>query len=91
MREAAHQRRAIERLEFVKFGGVDQSRDDLALVERPRQVGPDDAGDFGRIEQRRPRGAQFAMDLLHPAQGADDVAGLGDGFRLVAREMVRYA
>ena len=31
------------------------------------------------------------MDFLHPAQGADDVAGLGDGFGLVARKVVRYA
>ena len=49
------QRGAVERLEFVEFAAVDQARDDLALVERPRQVGADDAGNFGGIEQRRAR------------------------------------
>ena len=35
--------------------------------------------------------ANIAIDRLHPVQGADDVAGLGDRLHLVAGEMIRDA
>ena len=88
MTEAAHQGRAVERLELVELAAVDQAGDDLALVEGPRQVGADDAGNLGRIEQRRAGRADVAMDTLHAVQGAHDIAGLGDRLQLVAGEMV---
>ena len=88
MGEAANERGAIERLEFVEFAAVDEARDDLALVERLLQVGADDAGNFGGIEQRRAHRADVAVELLHAVERADDVAGLGDRLHLVAREMI---
>ncbi len=88
MAEAAHQGGAVERLEFVEFAAIDQARDDLTLVERPRQIRADDAGDVGGIEQRRPGGTDVAMGALHAVERAHDVAGLGDRLHFVAREMV---
>ena len=55
MGEAANERGAIERLEFVELAAVDEARDDLALVERLLQIGADDAGNFRRIEQAAAR------------------------------------
>ena len=72
----------------MELAAVDQARDDLALVEGPRQVGADDAGDLGRIEQRRPRRADVAMGALHAVERAHDVARLGDRLHLVAREVI---
>ena len=75
----------------MKFAAVDQAGDDFALVERSGQIGTDNAGNLGEVEQRRARGANVAIDRLHPVQGADDVAGLGDRLHLVVREMIRDA
>src|SRR2546422_1255517 len=43
MSEAAHERVAVERLELVEPRRVDKSSDRLANLERPAQIGRDDA------------------------------------------------
>src|SRR5690606_9879703 len=55
MREAADQRAAVQRLEFVEHRTVDEAGDYLADVERLLGIGGDDAIQLLAIEQRRNR------------------------------------
>ena len=71
VREAAHERRAVERLELVEARAVDEPRDDLARVVRLADVDRDDAVDRVRVDGRRlePRSAPTA-----PAPSGPSVA-----------------
>ena len=54
-REAADERLAVERLELVEAGAVDEARDQLARVDLLAEVGRDQAVELGRVGGGRPR------------------------------------
>ena len=55
VREAGHQRGAVELLELVEFGAVDQARDHLAHVVLLLEVDRHDAVELGDVERRLAR------------------------------------
>ena len=55
VREAAHERVAVERLELGEARAVDDPRDHLAHVERRALVGGDDAGELLGVARPAPR------------------------------------
>ena len=70
-REAADERRAVTRLEFVELAAIDDARDDLAHVERRARARRHHAVDFLRIVSRR-RAAPRASRRLDAAFRCDD-------------------
>ena len=64
MREAGDQRGAVERLELVELGAVDEARDHLAHVVLLLQVGRHDAVELGRVIARLARRDQRDIDPL---------------------------
>ena len=91
-REAAHQRGAIQRLELVKAGPVDQPRDDLVHVVLRSNVFRDEGVKIGWVV-RRWLGQRLVVHA--PVRGAlelrDDLACDGDRVRIVEREVIRDA
>ena len=91
VREAANQRLSVERLEFVKLGCVDDTRDHLAnLVGRARVRGHD-AVEVVRREQGILRLADFQKWMLHPVEAGDDAARDADGVTVVGGIIVGHA
>ena len=64
MREAGHESRAVERLEFVEHRAVDEARDHLADVILLLQVGRHDAFDFAGVVFRLARLGERNIDRL---------------------------
>ena len=67
VREAAHERVAVERLELGEARAVDEPRDHLAHVEGRALVGRDDAGELARGRRPAPR-ARPARATERPAR-----------------------
>src|SRR5271163_1939530 len=89
--EAAHQRRAESRLEFLKLAAVDDAGDHFANAVGLSEIGPDDAVELGGIIERLARLALCRPALLAPAEGRHYVPHFADRFQLAPREIVRNA
>ena len=72
--EAAHQRRAVARLELVEARAIDHAGDDLAHVEGLAGVAGDDAVDLFRVVQRLLALAERHVDRLRAVEVGDDAA-----------------
>ncbi|MNS72635.1 hypothetical protein D3C72_1060540 [compost metagenome] len=90
-REAADQRGAVARLEFVEFRAIDEAGDDLAHVVGLARVGGDHAVQFLGGIQRRRRLVQADLVRLAPVQVLDDVARQGQRVVVVLGEVVGHA
>ena len=88
MREAGDERRAVERLELVELGGVDQPRDDLAHVVLLARVRRHDAVELGRGELRLARRQQRNVDGLLGVEIGDDAARERQRMRVVGRHVI---
>ena len=72
--EAGDQGRAVERLEFVQVGAVDDARDHVAHVVGRAPIGRHDPVQFGRVVARRHRLGDVDIDMLDCVEAGDDVA-----------------
>ena len=88
MRKAGDQRGAVERLELVELGAVDQARDHLAHVVLLLQVDRHDAVEFGRIVRRLARGQQRNVDGLFGIEIGDDAPRQRQRVVVVLRVMI---
>ncbi len=101
VREAAHERRAVARLELREVRAVDDARDDLVHVVRLARVRRDDPVDLVRVARgrarlaHRPRVVRPAVevvdDLAHDAERVLVVDGVVVGDAADARVHVRAA
>ena len=85
---AGDERRAVERLELVELGAVDDAGDDLARVERRLQVGGDEAEQLVRVVHRRRDVGGRRRAELAPVEAGDDAPADADGVALVGGEVV---
>ena len=89
--EARDQRLAVERLELVQGGVVDEAGNDLAHVEGRAGIAREHAVDLARIEARRlHRLAHHALTAAH-MEMAYDVARNGESLLVVLGEMINHA
>ena len=88
MREAGDQRRAVQRLELVEFGGVDQPRDHLAHVVLLARVGRHDAVELGRGVLRIARRDQRDVDVLLGVEVRHRAPRERERVHVVRRQMV---
>src|SRR5690606_17275698 len=91
MREAADQRAAVQRLEFVEHRTVDEAGDYLADVERLLGIGGDDAIQLLAIEQRRNRCATVHFTTLAPVEVGDAAASQRKGVLIILGVVVGHA
>ena len=85
--ESAHQRRAVEPLEFVEDAAVHQPRDDFPRVDGLADVFRDQPVEvFRRIERRRRVGRRGRA--RRGREIGDDAPHDGEGVAVVAREMI---
>ncbi|MBA7652319.1 hypothetical protein ES703_60149 [subsurface metagenome] len=91
MGEAADQRGAVEFLELVEFGAVDDPRDNVVHVERLAAVGRHHAVDFLGRKQRLPYLAHVEHGRRRFFQGRDDAPGNADRMGVVLGIVVGYA
>ena len=74
MREAAHQRRAVERLELVELAAVDEPGDHLVHVVGRAHVLGDDRIEFFGVELRRSRLRQVQLARLWSAPRCETIS-----------------
>src|SRR4051794_14109058 len=87
-REARDERRAVEALELVELGAVDEPRYDLADVVLLLEVGRDDRLEvLDRIPRLRGLG-EIDVDVLARVERADDAAHDRERMPIVGRVMV---
>ena len=87
--EAAHDRRAVQRLELVKTRAVDEPRDDLVHVVLRADVPRDQRVQVGRVVGRRLwRDLVVYTPVARTLQLRDDVPRDGNRVRIVEREMI---
>ena len=91
VRKAADERRAVERLELVELGGIDDPRDHVAhVVGRARIRGHDAVEILCRIK-RLARLAQFEISWPHAIEVGDDAPRNADGVLIAGRIIVGHA
>ena len=73
-REAADERLAVELLELVEAGAVDDARDDLARVELVAEVLGDESVQVGRVERGRLRRRELPGARERRVEVPDDLA-----------------
>ena len=88
--KAGDQRGAVELLELIEVGPIDQARDHLAHVVALREGGRDDAVDLGRVKGRRARGRDLDIGRLHPVEAGDDGAHDGECVLVVERIVIDH-
>src|SRR6185295_102416 len=87
-REAAHERRAIVRLELMELGTIDEPSDDLAHVERLARVLGQDAVQLVRIERGLARLVAREPWSAPRRQAREDGASNRERVRVVLGEMI---
>ena len=88
MRKAAHERGAIELLEFVKHGTINDARDHLAHIVLGRKRRRDDAIQLSNIKERFDRLPQRHFGPLHPVQRRHDAPRQRQCMRVILRIVV---
>ncbi|ENN86135.1 hypothetical protein RHSP_33009 [Rhizobium freirei PRF 81] len=88
MGEAADQRRAVARLEFIEAGAVHHAGYDFAHIIGRAQVGRNDAEDFFGIVERRLRRAKLDAVRLAAIEIGDHLPGERKRMGIVARQMI---
>jgi hypothetical protein len=88
VREAGDQRRAVERLELVELGAVDQARDDLAGIDLLAQVRRHDAVELGRVVFRLVCRQQRDVDGFPGIEVGDDSSCKSKRMGVVGRHVV---
>ena len=88
MRKAAHQRGAVERLELVELGAIDEARNHLARIVLFLKIERNDAVELGRIVGRLGRRAQRNVDPLQRVEIGDDAAGERQRMMVIGRVVV---
>ncbi len=89
-REAADDRRAVQRLELVKARSVDEPRDDLVhVVLRPNVLRYEGVEIFRIVCRRLGHDPVVDAPIRGTLELGDDLARDGDGVRIVEREMIR--
>src|SRR4029077_15963020 len=74
MGKAGDQCRAVERLEFVELGNIDQPGNDLPHVVLLLQIDRHDAVEFGSVELGLPWLSETSIAFFPAVQSTDDLA-----------------
>ena len=88
MGEAGHQRRAVERLELVEFGRIDQPRDHLAHVVLLFKVGRHDAVELGRRRNSARAISRAECRSSLDVEIADDAAAQRQRMAIILSEII---
>ena len=88
MGKAGDQSRAVELLELVEFGGIDNAGDDLAHVVLLLQIDRHQPIELGGVERRLARGGKCNVDRLLGIEIGDDAPRNRQRVMIVLRQMV---
>src|SRR6266581_1042504 len=90
MRKAGDERRAVELLELVELGSIDQARDHLADVVLLLEVDRHDAVELGYVVGGLARLGERQVDAFPGVEIADDAAAVGERVAVVGRIMIGH-
>ena len=88
---AAHQGGAVQRLELLEVGGIDDAGDDLAHVEGDAQVLGDDAQQFLRVVLGRLKIRVWFRPQFAPVEVGDHLPAHADAVQFVPGQVVAQA